>query len=130
LGPPDSTPANMPEAHHIITKTIVETAFLSLHEDLKRQATTSTHTPLFTGHGPVQTGVSFNLQSAATPSGTIPKGASASTSVGSSGAKTQTGTASASAPTHSSAASLLSAGSWGLGLWSGVQLLRVMVDSS
>jgi hypothetical protein len=126
LAPPDSNPITMHEAHHVVTKTIVEHASLSLHEDLKRQAATST--PLFTGHGPVQPGVSFNQQSATTPTGAVPKGASALTSsVAFSSLKTSTSTASVSVPTHSNAASLISVGSWGFGIWSVVNLVRFVI---
>jgi len=102
---------------------------MELHEDLKikRQASTlistsiSTHTPLFTGHGPVQPGVTFNPSS----TGVVSKAGSASTSGPSSSSKT--GVASASAPTHSNAASVLEVGVGGFGLGLGVQLVRVLI---
>jgi len=82
---------------------------LSLHQDLKRQSTS-----LFTGYGPVQTGVSFSPQTTGTHSNT--------TTSPSRPAETGVPPSSQTTNTPSNTAPTFSMGFWKAGLWCGVQL--------
>lgn len=122
------------------TSSLTSSESLSFHEDLKikRDQTptpTGTHTPLFTGHGPVQPGATFNVQgqSMTLLSGSLVKVTGTGTasvsgktvSAGVSGSKTAS--ASASKATSSSGAGVVAAGVGSLGIWGVVMVLAGMV---
>lgn len=105
------------------------------HEDLKikREETPTpmgTHTPFFTGHGPVQPGATFNVQgqSMTLLSGTLVKAtstgaASVSGKTATSVSGSKTASASASKPTSTSGAGIVGVGMGSLGLWSAVMVV-------